>query len=69
LQQTLPGVVQSVSALHVTSPSVAGSQLFCAFATRLVVTQASPSATSQVVSAVQNCGHSFADWHTLPAEP
>jgi hypothetical protein len=68
-QQTLPGVVQSVSALQSTSPSWAGSQLFGAFETRLVTTQASPICTLQVVSLVQSFGHAAADWHTLPAVP
>jgi hypothetical protein len=69
LQQTSPVTVQSVSALQSTSPSLAGSQLFCAVGTRLVSTQAWPLAESHVESLVQNCGHVCADWHTLPAAP
>jgi hypothetical protein len=69
VQQTSPATVQSVSALQRSSPWLAGSQLFCALATRLVDTHASPLAESQVVSLVQNWGHVCADWQTLPAAP
>jgi hypothetical protein len=68
-QQTSPGTVQSVSALHSWRPTLAGSQLFCAPDARLVTTQACPCAGSHVASLEQNCGHEGAGWQTLPPVP
>jgi len=68
-QQTLPGVVQSVSVLQSCSPSCAFWQLRWALGSRLVTTHACPVAESQVVSFAQNCGQLAADWQTFPADP
>jgi hypothetical protein len=69
LQHTSPAVLQSVSALQSWSPTCAFWQLRCASGNRLVTTQASPVAESQVVSLWQNCGQLEAPWHTLPPVP
>jgi hypothetical protein len=68
-QHTLPGVVQSVSALQSCSPSCAFRQLRCAAGSRLVTTHACPVAESHVVSFAQNCGQLAAAWQTFPADP
>jgi hypothetical protein len=54
LQQTLPGVEQSLSTLHSCKPFCAFWQLICAPGVRLVTTHACPLAESQFWSAVQN---------------